>query len=194
MMRKAVILAALVALAGCGAHRTPAFLTNAVGPETDAVRMREAAGLPSPYVVDAQAYLAQAAMADLYEAEAGRVVAARTANRHVRQYAERSTQRHEEFQARFADAAARANATMPPPAPLDAQHAEMVRQLQTAADVDRSYLAQQRYAHVRARTLHAGYAAHGEAGWLRGAARGARTLSNRHLGQLDRLERRVIAP
>ncbi len=194
MMRLAVTLAALVALAGCGVHRAPNLLAHPVGPETDAGRMRDAGGLPNPYRLDDGAYLAQAAMVDLYEAEAGRVVAARSGSRHVRAYAERSVAQHERMQARFADAAARANAVPPPQAPLDARHAELISQLQTAVDVDLAYLAQQRHAHVRARTLHAGYAAHGDAGWLRRVARRARGLNNRHLGQLDRLERRVIAP
>jgi|GEM_PF-862820 len=202
MKRLAVVVAAAtVALGGCSSlprlNNPFPSLSGDIGPEADAVRMRQAGaqpGLIAGYLADPATYLTRAAASDLYEIQSSQVARGRSQNRHVRSFAQRMIDHHTHLSSELAAASASAG-LQPAPAPtLDPAHVEMLRQLQTTPDVDVLYVAQQRGAHHRARTLHTGYWRNGDIRELRRAARRARRTVGRHIVQLDRLERRVIVP
>ena len=157
--------------------------------ETD--QARPAAGVPGPQrpsAVRAQAltspaYFAQATAADLFLIRAAEVALQR-ANSRTRGVALQSKQRHEGLSAQLALAGRRLN--LLPSRVLPTDYQQMLGALQSAADFDRVYLAQQRQVLGRALRLHQTYARTGQSPTLRPVAQfGATTIAAelKRLGQ-----------
>lgn len=145
---------------------------------------------------DSRAFVANAAIGDLYEVEAGRLAQRRARTDDIRAFAAMMVEHHttSTHQLRSALASSEVAGVLPdlqPPAMLDERRKGMLDHLAEASedDFDRTYVDQQRMAHRETGTLLEGYAEHGDNPQLRSVAMGALPMVRRHQALLERLGR-----
>jgi len=140
------------------------------------------------------AFVANAAVGDLYEIQAGRLAAQRAESEAVRHFAvmmveHHTTSMHQMQSALLTREVRDALPNLQPVAELDHRRQGMLKHLDEApADgFDQRYLEQQRMAHQETATLLRGYLDHGENPQLRSVALGALPMVERHAKMLGRI-------
>ena len=180
-MRPLIITGALAALlGGCAGESMGAPAGGAYTAEAQA----------TPTGVD---FVRMAGASDLYEIQSSQALLQSSQNANLRRFAQTMIENHTQTTATVTAAARDAGMTPPEPA-LDARKTEMVRQLQAAqgTERDRLYVEQQLMAHQEALALHGGYAENGDTPQLRRAAATARPIVERHLNEIQAMQRDAI--
>jgi putative membrane protein len=138
---------------------------------------------------NAQAFVQNAAVSDLYEIEAGRVALERSIDPELRTVARRLTEDHQRSSRVMARRIAMAGVNIVPPHQLDQRRQGMIDNLRAADDAsfDDVFLQQQVSAHQEALALHGGYAEQGDNLALRTVASAMRPVVAEHLRILKRL-------
>jgi putative membrane protein len=143
---------------------------------------------------NAEAFIANACIGDLYEIEAGRLTAARARSDDVRMFGvmmieHHTTAMHQMMSALRSHEVRDHFPNAVPTSQLDERRAGMLKHLQEASDdaFDHMYLDQQRMAHQETVALHKGYAENGDNPQLRSVARGGLPMVERHLKMLSRI-------
>src|SRR4051812_44761786 len=121
-----------------------------------------------------EAFVAAAAHSDNYEILAGRLILTQSQDQRVRGFAQQMIDHHTQTSATLAKAATTAGLP-PPPKTLGGDQQQMLAGLQSlkGPDLDRAYMTQQVNAHTSALVTHQTYAASGDNGDLKAAARSA---------------------
>lgn len=134
----------------------------------------------------ATAYVPAAAMADMYEIEAGKIALQRSKTPAVRRLAQMIVEDHTAMSAKMKAALPQAAPTITPPAALDDRRQGMLNNLKAAgdSDFDLAYLHQQLGAHIEALTLHSEYAKAGDNPALKALAGGAVPMIQKHLSEI----------
>lgn len=146
-------------------------------------------GLASAATIGAttDGYVPAAAMADMYEIEAGKIAVQR-GNADVKKFGQMMIDHHTKLSNDFKAALKAANIAEPP-ATLDDRRQGMLNNLKAAGDTDfdEAYLHQQAAAHLEALTLHKTYAARGDNAVLKAAAEKAQPIVQKHIDELKRI-------
>lgn len=144
---------------------------------------------------NAGAFVANAAIGDLYEVSAGALAMQRAASPEVRSFAmmmvdHHTTSSHQLQSALHNHETYGADGRLEPPMALDSRRQGMIDHLRDAPDdaFDRRYLEQQTMAHQETVTLLKGYAENGDNPQLQSFARGGLPMVERHLKMLGRLQ------
>lgn len=143
---------------------------------------------------DAQAFVSNACIGDLYEIEAGKLALERSRSDAVRAYAAMMVDHHTTALHQMKSALRSAEVTseysdLAPTRELDERREGMIKHLREAPDdkFDETYLDQQKLAHQETLTLHKGYASHGPNPQLRSVAQGGVPMVERHLAAARRI-------
>jgi putative membrane protein len=134
-------------------------------------------------------YVPAAAMADMYEVEAGKIAADRSKDPKVKAFGQMMIKDHTKTTADLKAALATAKLDITPPAELDERRKGMLNNLKAAgdADFDLAYLHQQLAAHLEALTLHKGYADHGDNDVLKAGAVKTAPVVQMHIDQIKKI-------
>ena len=145
------------------------------------------AQVPPEATRQAQPFLFNAGMSDVFEITSSQIALMKSQNPDVRQFAEKMIAHHTDTTNGALAAAKRANVTPPPPI-LDERHRSLVSALLNAsgADFDRTYWMQQRQSHEAALALVRGYAANGDTPQVRAAAAAIVPVVAMHLAEVNR--------
>jgi putative membrane protein len=137
----------------------------------------------------AATFVPAAAIADMYEVEAGKIAAQRAKDPKIKAFGEMMVKDHTATTAGLKDALAKSGLTITPPTEMDDRRKGMVQNLRAAgdADFDMAYLHQQLAAHLEALTLHKGYADHGDNEALKAAAAKTAPKVQMHLDHLKEI-------
>lgn len=137
--------------------------------------------------VDTDAFVANAAISDMYEIQAGQVAQQKGSSQAVKAFGKMMVADHTALSADMKPLILAAGKTPPPG--LDERRKGMIDNLNAAspADFDQVYLDQQEAAHNEALTLMTGYAQRGDDVGLRGAAQKATPKIQAHLDHVKRL-------
>ena len=125
-----------------------------------------------------------AASIDLFEIQSAQLALERARDPANRTFAQRTLRAHEGTSAQLSMAGRRLN-LLPAPT-LIPDHQAMLNALQTAADFDRTYRAQQATLHRQGVALHGNYARGGQSPTLRPVARNAEDVMRRNQEALRR--------
>lgn len=146
-------------------------------------------GLASAATIGAttEGYVPAAAMADMYEIEAGKIAVQR-GNADVKKFGQMMIDHHTKLSNDFKAALKAANIAEPP-ATLDERRQGLLNNLRAAGDTDfdEAYLHQQAAAHLEALTLHKTYASRGDNATLKAAAEKAQPIVQSHIDQLQKI-------
>jgi putative membrane protein len=136
-----------------------------------------------------EAFVTAAAQSDNYEIQAGRLILTQSQDQRVRGFAQQMVDHHSQTSASLAKAAGAAGLP-PPPKTLGGDQQQMLAGLQSlkGPDLDRTYMTQQVNAHTSALVTQQTYAASGDNGDLRTAARSTVPLIQRHLEMAKQLK------
>lgn len=192
-MKQALLLtaaaAAALSLAACNKAQTD----NAQAQGSEAVNAaQDAAAGPVGQMSastmgshDTPTYVANAAMSDMYEVEAGKLAQTRGKAADVKAFGKMMADGHTATTAEMKPLAAAAGQT--PPAALDERRKGLLDNLKAAsdADFDRVYVEQQVAAHEEALTLHSGYAANGDDAGLKAFAAKTAPVVQMHLDKAN---------
>ncbi len=199
-MRRALIAATAlgVALAAGACHKTGSNagkdLSNPAGSVPANVAQDAAAGatgvvsgLTAP--TSTQGYVDAAAIADMYEVEAGKIAQKRAKDPKVKAFGAMMVEDHTKSTQMIKDAIASGGANVMPPAAVDERRKGMLDNLNQAgdSDFDGAYLHQQLAAHMEALELHKSYADHGDNAALKAAAGKIVPVVEHHLGEIKRI-------
>ena len=187
--------AAVVAVLVLGAcHKSGSNANNDVANPGDSAvvnTVQDVAAGPTGVVSAAMANTAQefvtaAAMADMYEIEAGKIAAERAQRADVKAFGRMMTEAHAKTTADLKKVIADNNISVTPPAMLDDRRTGMLNNLKAAgdSDFDLAYLHQQAAAHIEALTLMSTYADHGDNAALKAAAAKTKTVVQAHIDHL----------
>ena len=145
---------------------------------------------PPEAKTQAQAFLMDAGMADVYEITSSQIALQKSQNPALKRYATELIGHHT-MTTNNALKAAKAGGVTPPPPVLNAQFRALVSELQNAepADFDRLYIAQQIPAHQGGLELQTAYSPGGHGAPLRAAAKGALPYVKQHLAQAQAMQR-----
>jgi putative membrane protein len=147
-------------------------------------------GLASAATIGAttEGFVPAAAMADMYEIEAGKIAVARGKSADVKKFGQMMIDHHTKMSNEFKAALKAANIAEPP-ATLDDRRQGMLNNLKAAgdADFDAAYLHQQLAAHLEALTLHKTYASRGDNATLQAIAEKAQPVVQSHIDELRRI-------
>jgi putative membrane protein len=134
-------------------------------------------------------FVKAAAMADMYEIEAGKIAVARAKRSDVKQFGQMMIDMHTKTSNDLKKALADNKIAILPPAALDERRMGMLQNLRAAgdADFDLAYLHQQLAAHLEALTLHGGYADHGDNPVLKAAAAKTKPVVQAHIDELKKI-------
>lgn len=205
MKRQAIFataaVAALVTLSAC--HDTGSNANKDVANPGDSApvnAVQDAAagpvGLASALTANTpEEYVAAAAMADMYEIEAGKIAAERATRADIKAFGNMMVEHHTKNTADLKKALADNNVAIMPPAALDDRRVGMLNNLRAAGDssFDMAYLHQQVAAHLEALTLHGGYADRGDHPVLKAAATKTTPIVQGHLDELRRIGGDAVA-
>jgi putative membrane protein len=195
-MKHLMISAAMVAMLGVAAcHKTG---TNAgqdasnpgdsapVNTAQDVAATGVGMGSAITHGLKADTYVPAAAMADMYEIEAGKIALQRTKSPAVKKLAQMIVDDHTAMSAKMKAALPTAAPGVTPPAGLDDRRTGMLNNLKAAgdADFDLAYLHQQLGAHTEAIALHQEYAKGGDNEALKAMAAGAVPMIQKHLSEI----------
>jgi putative membrane protein len=164
------ISAAGMLLGSCGeqpASNVAADADNAAGAVVDKAQDSAGAmigGATAPMVNTVDAYVAGAAIGDMYEIASSKLALEKSKSAEVRKFAQQMVTDHEATTAKLKAALTEAKLSITPPAKLDTRRQGMIDNLKAAnaADFDTVYLDQQTAAHQEALTLQQSYAEDGE--------------------------------
>jgi putative membrane protein len=133
----------------------------------------------------AKEYVEKAAIADLFEVEAGKVALGASNEKGVKDFAEMMIRDHTDSTNKIKGAVA-GNRDLAVPAKLDAEHEDMLRRLKNADKngFDRLYLQMQLEGHEKALALHRGYAVGGDDASLRKVAADLTPVVQKHADHL----------
>lgn len=134
---------------------------------------------------DTPSFVANAAMGDMYEVEAGKLAQVRGMAADVKAFGKMMADGHTATTAEMKPLAAAAGQT--PPAALDERRKGLLDNLKAAgpADFDRVYVDQQVAAHEEALTLMSGYAANGDDAGLKAFAAKTAPVVQMHLDKAN---------
>ena len=167
------VLAAIIALAGCGRREAP----PTPGPTT-----RPPVSLPRP--LSTTSYVATAASIDLYDIRAGELAMER-GNARSRNYAGQLIADHRGTAAQLSFAGRRLN--LLPASQMAPPHQAMIDALASSGDFDSAFRRQQIDIHQSSQRMHAAFAARADSPTLRPVASNAAAVEARHLDALRRL-------
>jgi len=144
-------------------------------------------GITAPTSTDG--YVTAAAIADMYEVEAGKIAAKRAKDPQVKAFGQMMVTDHTKSTKMIKDAIASGGANVMPPAAMDERRKGMIDNLNQAgdADFDGAYLHQQLAAHLEALELHKGYADHGDNAALKAAAGQIVPVVQHHLDEVKKI-------
>jgi putative membrane protein len=147
-------------------------------------------GLASAATIGAttEGFVPAAAMADMYEIEAGKIAVQRGKSADVKKFGQMMIDHHTKLSNDFKAALKAANIAEPP-ATLDDRRQGLLNNLRAAGDTDfdAAYLHQQAAAHLEALTLHKTYASRGDNATLKAAAEKAQPIVQSHIDELRRI-------
>ncbi len=194
-------VAALIALGGC--HKTGSNANQDAAQPGDSApvnAVQDAAagpvGLGSAVTANTpDEFVKAAAMADMYEIEAGKIAAMRAKRADVKAFAAMMIEHHTKTSNDLKKALADNKIMITPPAVLDDRRMGMLNNLKAAgdADFDLAYLHQQVAAHLEALTLHGGYADRGDNAVLKAAAAKTKPVVQHHLDELKKIGGDAVA-
>lgn len=147
-------------------------------------------GLASAATIGAttEGFVPAAAMADMYEIEAGKIAVERGKSADVKKFGQMMIDHHTKMANEMKAALKAANIAEPPPT-LDDRRQGMLNNLKAAGDTDfdGAYLHQQLAAHLEALTLHKTYASRGDNAALKALAEKAQPVVQSHIDELRRI-------
>jgi putative membrane protein len=134
-------------------------------------------------------YVKAAAMADMYEIEAGKIAVGRAKRSDVKMFGQMMIDMHTKTSNDLKAALKSNDIAITPPAALDDRRTGMLQNLRAAGDTDfdMAYLHQQLAAHLEALTLHGGYADHGDNAVLKAAAAKTKPVVQSHIDELKKI-------
>jgi putative membrane protein len=137
----------------------------------------------------AEEFVKAAAMADMYEIEAGKIAVARAKRSDVKMFGQMMIDMHTKTSDDLKAALKDNNIAITPPTTLDERRMGMLQNLRAAgdSDFDAAYLHQQLAAHLEALTLHGGYADHGDNPVLKAAAAKTKLVVQAHIDQVKKI-------
>lgn len=140
-----------------------------------------------------EAFVANAAMSDMYEIEAGKMAQQKAQSADVKAFGKMMVADHTAMSNEMKPLAQAAGQT--PPAELDQRRKGMLDNLKAAsgADFDKVYLAQQDAAHGEAHTLMTGYAENGDNAQLKALAQKATPKIQAHHDKVKQLQQATEA-
>jgi putative membrane protein len=135
-----------------------------------------------------EGFVPAAAMADMYEIEAGKIAVERGQSADVKKFGQMMIDHHTKLSNDFKAALKAANIAEPP-ATLDDRRQGLLNNLKAAGDTDfdAAYLHQQAAAHLEALALHKTYAARGDNATLKAAAEKAQPVVQSHIDELRKI-------
>lgn len=138
---------------------------------------------------DAQQYVQQAAVGNLFEIQSGELALQRTDSEAVRKLAQMMVDDHSDLSLKLKAAALTVDPGLSVPNSLDQQHAEMLQELQAAegSEFDKRYLAMQEAAYQESLELNQDYSEDGDKGPLRAVAAGTVQLVKQHMYHLEQV-------
>lgn len=180
---RAVTTAAAFALAACAHDDTTAAADQAQDAGAAVTGLATASTIS-----DANAYVMNAAISDLYEVQSSQLALERTQSAAVRSFAQQMITDHTATTNMLRPIATQAGIT--PPSALDTRRQEMLENLRAASadDFDDRYIDQQTAAHQEALTLHRTYAAQGDHSQLKSFAAQVAPRIEQHLGHVRGLD------
>lgn len=136
-----------------------------------------------------EGYVTNAAIADMYEVEAGKIAQQRAKRADVKAFGAMMAKDHTATTAGLKDALKKANLAITPPAALDDRRQGMINNLKAAgdADFDGAYLHQQLSAHLEALALHKTFAARTDVAPLKAAADATAPKVQAHLDMVRKI-------
>jgi putative membrane protein len=160
-------LATLTACGGNSATNATSDAGNVAAATVDKVEDTAGAavgGATAPLVNTVDAYVANAAIGDMYEIESSKLALERSKSAEVKKFAQQMVTDHTATTAKLKSAIAEAGLKVTPPAALDARRQGMLENLRAATPdaFDRAYLDQQTAAHQEALTVHTSFAEDGD--------------------------------
>lgn len=140
-----------------------------------------------------EAFVANAAMSDMYEIQAGKMAQEKAQSADVKAFGKMMVTDHTAMSNEMKAAAQAANLTLP--TELDQRRKGMIDNLTAAsgADFDKVYLAQQDAAHGEAHTLVTGYAENGDNAALKALAQKAAPKIQAHHDKVKQLQQKAEA-
>jgi len=174
VMKKILLLSAAVLLGSTAAfaappnqpgHKSPAPGTNNETMSTVQDTTSHVVGTVSAETTSSlQGFVTGAAISDMYEVEAGKIAAQRSANPDVKAFAEKMVSAHTETTAKLKSILGSMKHQPAAPAHLDDRRQGLIDNLRgaSAADFDARYMGQQVDAHKEALILMKGYAKSGD--------------------------------
>jgi putative membrane protein len=186
---------AILALAAC--HKTGSNAGQDVAKPGDSAPVNTAqdvaagpVGLASAATANTpEEFVKAAAMADMYEIEAGKIAVARAKRPDVKAFGQMMIDMHTKTSNDLKAALKDNNIAITPPAALDDRRMGMLQNLRAAgdSDFDLAYLHQQLAAHLEALTLHGHYADHGDNPVLKAAAAKTKLIVQSHIDELKKI-------
>ncbi len=136
-----------------------------------------------------EGYVANAAIADMYEVEAGKIAEQRAKRANVKAFGAMMAKDHTATTAGLKAALKEANLSIAPPAALDDRRQGMINNLKAAgdSDFDGAYLHQQLAAHIEALALHKTFAARTDVAPLKAAAEATAPKVQMHLDMVRKI-------
>lgn len=140
-----------------------------------------------------QGFVTAAAISDMYEVEAGKIAAERSANPEIKDFAKHMISAHTETTDKLKATLKSNNISVTPPTRLDDRRQGMIDNLRgaTAEDFDGRYAEQQEAAHEEARILLRGYAKDGDNAAVKQFASQTLPAVQEHLASIEKIEKRL---
>jgi putative membrane protein len=189
--------AALAVLAVAACHKTGSNAGGDTAKPSDSAAVNTVqdvaagpVGLASAATANsAPEFVKAAAMADMYEIEAGKIAVARAKRSDVKAFGQMMIDMHTKTSDDLKAALKDNNIDIAPPTTLDDRRMGMLQNLRAAgdSDFDLAYLHQQLAAHLEALTLHSGYADHGDNPVLKAAAAKTKPVVQAHIDQVKKI-------
>jgi putative membrane protein len=186
---------AVLALAAC--HKTGSNAGADVAKPSDSAAVNTVqdvaagpVGLASASTANTpEEFVKAAAIADIYEIEAGKIAVARAKRADVKTFGQMMIDMHTKTSDDLKAALKNNNIAIAPPTALDDRRLGMLQNLRAAgdSDFDLAYLHQQLAAHLEALTLHGGYADHGDNPVLKAAAAKTKPVVQAHIDELKKI-------
>lgn len=197
-MRRIMLLGTIAALALAGCHKTGSNANQDLsnpGQSAPVNTVQDVAAMPVGQasavsnITDANGYVQAAAMADMYEVEAGKIAVARAKDPAVKAFGQMMIDDHTMTTDNLKSTLSKSGLSITPPMQLDERRKGMLDNLRAAgdADFDLAYLHQQLAAHLEALTLHKGYAAAGDNAELKALAAKTAPVIQKHIDRLRQI-------
>lgn len=195
-MRHLAIGLSLLALTACGekaardaAQDTGNFAMATEGKTEDAAGQAVGAGSAAA-AGTAAAYVANAALGDMYEVESSKLALTKAQSPAVKKFAQQMIDDHSATTAKLKATITGQRLGITPPAALDDRRSGMIENLKgvSGTDFDRTYLDQQTAAHQEALILHRGFAEGGDNAALKALAAEVAPKVQHHLEMVKQLD------